>query len=116
MANDFRLFRGAVGVTPTVIVPEQGGTNISSESRPAASKAIVFNLNLSNIDGTSAVFVTVDIFNGSTATVVVQDLEIPQGQAFYVDKAIVLEGTDRLRVSTAFTGDVVASASTIIQT
>lgn len=93
----------AVGTSATAIV-----TNSSGSGK-------VFKVNalyISNVDGTSAADITVDLYRSSTAYRIVSTLSVPADAVVdVVSKAIYLEEGDTLRLTAGTSGDLEAVCS-----
>lgn len=80
-----------------------------------SGKIIKINvLNLSNIDGTTAVDSTVDVFRSSTAYRLLNTVSVPADStlvAITKDTSIYLEEGDSLRVTASANGDLTAVCS-----
>jgi len=93
----------AVGTSATAIVTNSGGSGK------------VFKVNalyVSNIDGTNAADITVDLFRSSTAYPIASTILVPADSALDImSKAIYLEEGDALRCTASASGDLVAVCS-----
>jgi hypothetical protein len=93
----------AVGTSATAIVSNSGGSGK------------VFKVNalyVSNVDGTSAADITVDLYRSSTAYPIASTITIPADSSLdVVSKAIYLEEGDSLRCTASASGDLVAVCS-----
>ena len=93
----------AVGTSATAIVTNSGSSNK------------VFKVNalyVSNIDGTAAADITVDLFRSSTAYAIASTISVPADATLdIVSKAIYLEEGDSLRCTASASGDLVAVCS-----
>lgn len=92
-----------VGTSATAIVTNSSGSN----------KVLKVNaLYLSNVDGTSAADVTVDLFRSSVAYKLVSTVSVPADATLdVVSKSIYLEEGDSLRLTCATSGDIEAICS-----
>lgn len=90
----------AIGTSPTAIVTA------------ASNTAVKVNVcNVSNVDGTNAATVTVEIYRSSTAYRMAYQINIPAASTLEVLKsAIYLEEGDSLRLSSSASGDLEATA------
>ena len=93
----------AVGTSATAIV-----TNSSGSGK-------VFKVNalyVSNIDGSAAADITVDLFRSSTAYPIASTISIPADASLdIISKALYLEEGDVLRCTASAAGDLVAVCS-----
>jgi hypothetical protein len=93
----------AVGTSATAIVTNSG------------SSGKVFKVNalyVSNIDGTAAADITVDLFRSSTAYAIASTVSVPADATLDImSKAIYLEEGDALRCTASASGDLVAVCS-----
>lgn len=93
----------AVGTSATAIVTNSGGSNK------------VFKVNalyVSNIDGSAAADITVDLFRSSTAFPIASTISVPADATLDImSKAIYLEEGDSLRCTASASGDLVAVCS-----
>ena len=95
----------AVGTSATAIV-----TNSAASSK-------VFKINslmISNVDGTSAADITVDLFRSSTAYHIVKTVAVDADSTFVAidkDTSIYLEEGDAIRLTASATGDLEAICS-----
>lgn len=93
----------AVGTSATAIVTNSGSSNK------------VFKVNalyVSNIDGTNAADVTVDLFRSSTAYPIASTIQVPADATLdLMSKPIYLEEGDALRCTASASGDLVAVCS-----
>lgn len=93
----------AVGTSATAIVSNSG------------SSGKVFKVNalyVSNVDGSAAADITVDLFRSSTAYPIASTITIPADSSLdVVSKAIYLEEGDSLRCTASASGDLVAVCS-----
>ena len=95
----------AVGTSATAIV-----TNSAASSK-------VFKINslmISNVDGTSAADITVDLFRSSTAYHIVKTVTVDADSTFVAidkDTSIYLEEGDAIRLTASATGDLEAICS-----
>ena len=93
----------AVGTSATAIVSNSGGSGK------------VFKVNalyVSNIDGTNAADITVDLFRSSTAYPIASTISVPADATLDImSKAIYLEEGDSLRCTASASGDLVAVCS-----
>ncbi len=90
----------AVGTSATAIV-----TNSSSSGK-------VFKVNalyVSNVDGTAAADITVDLYRSSTAYAIASTISVPADSTLdLMSKALYLEEGDALRCTASASGDLVA--------
>ena len=81
----------------------------------SSNKLLKINsLLVSNVDGTNAATLTVDIYRGSTATHVIKGVSISAATAFTaIDKSVIvyLEEGDSLRLTASANGDLEAVCS-----
>jgi len=93
----------AVGTSATAIVSNSGGSGK------------VFKVNalyVSNVDGTAAADITVDLFRSSTAYPIASTISVPADATLDImSKAIYLEEGDSLRCTASASGDLVAVCS-----
>lgn len=93
----------AVGTSATAIVTNSAGSGK------------VFKVNalyVSNIDGSNAADITVDLFRSSTAYAIASTISVPADATLdIVAKAIYLEEGDALRCTASAAGDLVAVCS-----
>jgi hypothetical protein len=93
----------AVGTSATAIVTNSG------------SSGKVFKVNalyVSNVDGTAAADITVDLFRSSTAYPLASTISVPADATLdIVSKALYLEEGDTLRCTASASGDLVAVCS-----
>ncbi len=93
----------AVGTSATAIV-----TNSSSSGK-------VFKVNalyVSNVDGTAAADITVDLYRSSTAYAIASTISVPADSTLdLMSKALYLEEGDALRCTASASGDLVAVCS-----
>lgn len=93
----------AVGTSATAIV-----TNSSSSGK-------VFKVNalyVSNVDGTSAADITIDIYRSTTAYPIASTVSVPADSTLDIlSKALYLEEGDALRCTASASGDLVAVCS-----
>jgi len=93
----------AVGTSATAIVTNSSGSNK------------VFKVNalyISNVDGTNAADITVDLFRSSTAYPLVSTVQVPSDSTLdLMSKAIYLEEGDSLRCTASAASDLVAVCS-----
>jgi len=93
----------AVGTSATAIVTNSGSSNK------------VFKVNalyISNIDGSAAADITVDLFRSSTAYPIASTISVPADATLDImSKAIYLEEGDSLRCTASASGDLVAVCS-----
>jgi len=95
----------AITTTPTAIVSNGGGSG---------KLVKVNNLIVSNVDGTNAANLTVDVYRGSTATHIIKGVSVAAGSSFTpVDKGLVLylEEGDSLRLTASANSDLEAVCS-----
>lgn len=93
----------AVGTSATAIITNSAGSN----------KVLKVNaLIVSNIDGSSAAEVTVDLFRSSTAYHIARTVVVPADASLdVVNKSIYLEEGDSLRLTGSAAGDLEAVCS-----
>jgi hypothetical protein len=95
----------SVGTSATAIVTNSGGSNK------------VFKINsliISNIDGTNAADITVDLFRSSVAYRIASTITVPADATLVViskDTSIYLEEGDTLRLTASAAGDLQAVCS-----
>ena len=93
----------AVGTSATAIVSNSGGSGK------------VFKVNalyVSNVDGSAAADITVDLFRSSTAYPIASTVTVPADNSLDImTKAIYLEEGDSLRCTASASGDLVAVCS-----
>jgi hypothetical protein len=93
----------AVGTSATAIVSNAGGSGK------------VFKVNalyVSNVDGSAAADITVDLFRSSTAYAIASTISVPADSTLdLMSKAIYLEEGDSLRCTASASGDLVAVCS-----
>jgi hypothetical protein len=93
----------AVGTSATAIVTNSG------------SSGKVFKVNalyVSNVDGSAAADITVDLFRSSTAYPIASTIQVPADATLDImSKAIYLEEGDSLRCTASASGDLVAVCS-----
>jgi hypothetical protein len=93
----------AVGTSATAIVSNSGGSGK------------VFKVNalyVSNVDGSAAADITVDLFRSSTAYPIASTISVPADATLDImSKAIYLEEGDTLRCTASASGDLVAVCS-----
>lgn len=93
----------AVGTSATAIVSNSGGSGK------------VFKVNalyISNVDGSAAADITVDLFRSSTAYPIASTISVPADATLdIVSKAIYLEEGDSLRCTASAAGDLTAVCS-----
>lgn len=91
------------------------GTSATAIVTNSASSGKVFKVNallVSNVDGTAAAEVTVDLYRSSTAYHLVKTLSVPADATLDVlSKAIYLEEGDALRLTANVAGDLEAVCS-----
>ena len=91
------------------------GTSATAIVTNSASSGKVFKVNallVSNVDGTAAAEVTVDLYRSSTAYHLVKTLSVPADATLDVlAKAIYLEEGDALRLTANVAGDLEAVCS-----
>lgn len=93
----------AVGTSATAIV-----TNSSGSGKVFKINAIY----VSNVDGTSAADITVDLFRSSTAYPITSTVSVPADSTLDIlSKALYLEEGDALRCTASASGDLVAVCS-----
>ena len=95
----------AVGVSPTAIVTNSGGSN----------KVLKINsLVIANIDGTNAADITVDLFRSSTAYRLASTISVPADATLIIiskETSIYLEEGDSIRLTASAAGDLEAVCS-----
>jgi hypothetical protein len=93
----------AVGTSATAIVTNSG------------SSGKVFKVNalyVSNVDGTNAADITIDLYRSSTAYAIASTISVPADATLDImSKAIYLEEGDALRCTASASGDLVAVCS-----
>ena len=91
------------------------GTSATAIVTNSASSGKVFKVNallVSNVDGTAAAEITVDLYRSSTAYHLVKTLSVPADATLDVlSKAIYLEEGDALRLTANVAGDLEAVCS-----
>jgi hypothetical protein len=91
------------------------GTSATAIVTNSASSGKVFKVNallVSNVDGTAAAEVTVDLYRSSTAYHLVKTLSVPADATLDIlAKAIYLEEGDALRLTANVAGDLEAVCS-----
>lgn len=91
------------------------GTSATAIVTNSASSGKVFKVNallVSNVDGTAAAEITVDLYRSSTAYHLVKTLSVPADATLDVlAKAIYLEEGDALRLTANVAGDLEAVCS-----
>lgn len=95
----------AVGTSATAITTNAGASNKVYE---------VVSLVVSNIDGTNAADITVDLFRSSTAYHIAKTVSVPADASLVViskDNPVYLEEGDALRLTASATGDLEAVCS-----
>jgi len=87
---------------------EAAASSTAVYTAPAATEAVIFNLDLANIDGTNSVTATVEVTDTSAGTTkkILDALSIPINDTFSLNGKIVLEATDVLKIYAGATGDV----------
>lgn len=97
MANAFKNAGAAVGTSRTTVY-----------TCPAATEAVLHAVYLSNIDGSSQVDATIEVYDNSTATFfhVGKTLPVPADSTLVFDKPINLEPADYLCVSASTASDL----------
>lgn len=93
----------AVGTSATAIVTNSSGSG----------KVIKINaLYISNVDGTSAADVTVDLYRSSTPYRLGSTISLPADDSMdFISKAVYLEEGDSLRLTASASGDIEAVCS-----
>ena len=93
----------AVGTSATAIVTNSG------------SSGKVFKVNalyVSNVDGTNAADITIDLYRSSTAYAIASTISVPADSTLdLMSKALYLEEGDALRCTASASGDLVAVCS-----
>jgi hypothetical protein len=91
------------------------GTSATAIVTNSAASGKVFKVNalyVSNVDGTNAADVTVDIFRSSTAYRVANTIAVPADSTLDIlSKPLYLEEGDSLRITGSATGDLEAICS-----
>lgn len=91
------------------------GTSLSAITTCAANKVYKINsLIISNIDGTNAADITVDLFRSSTSYKIASTVTVPADATLVViskDMGIYLQESDALRLQASATGDLQALCS-----
>ena len=105
---------GVTTITGKTAVQVVTTTATAIVTNSAASNK-VFKINalyISNVDGTAAADVTVDIFRSSTAYRIANTVSVPADATLDVlSKAIYLEEGDALRITASANGDIEAVCS-----
>lgn len=90
-------------------------TSATDIAANAAASGLVLKVNalyISNIDGTNAASVTVDLYRASVAYAIVSTVSIPANSTMdLISKAIYLEEGDSLRLTASADGDLQAVCS-----
>jgi len=108
-----------VGVTTITgkTAVQQVGTSATAIVTNSAASGKVFKINsliVSNVDGTSAADITVDLFRSSTAYEIASTISVPADASLVViskETAIYLEEGDAIRLTASATGDLEAVCS-----
>jgi len=91
------------------------GTSATAIVTNSAASGKVFKVNalyVSNVDGTAAADITVDLFRSSTAYAIASTIQVPADATLdLMSKAIYLEEGDVLRCTASAAGDLVAVCS-----
>lgn len=91
------------------------GTSATAIVTNSAASGKVFKVNsllVSNIDGTSAATINVDLFRSSTAYYIAYTITVPADATLdLLNKAIYLEEGDALRLTASASGDLQAVCS-----
>lgn len=97
MANSFKNSAAAIGASRTDVY-----------TCPASTQAVIHAVYLSNIDGTSSVDATVEIYDSSATTYfhVGKTLPVPADSTLVLDKPINLEAADKLTVTASAASDL----------
>lgn len=97
MANSFKNSAAAIGTSRTDVY-----------TCPASTQAVIHAVYLSNIDGTSSVDATVEIYDSSATTYfhVGKTLPVPADSTLVLDKPINLETADKLTVTAGAASDL----------
>ena len=98
---------------------KNAAVELSSTSRtdlyttPAATTAVVHNLTIANIDGTSSADVTIEFYDSSATTYfkLSYNTPVPAGSTLIFDKPINLETGDKISLTASAGGDLSAYAS-----
>jgi len=112
-APNLLLLSTAVGKTAVQAV----GTSavaILSNAASSGKLLIVRTLTISNVDGTSAADITVDIYRSATAHRIAKGITVPAQSSLVIsdrDNPIYLEEGDDLRLAASATGDLEAICS-----
>ncbi len=91
------------------------GTSASAIVTNSGSSGKVFKVNalyVSNVDGSAAADITVDLYRSSTAYPIASTVSVPADSSLdLMSKAIYLEEGDSLRCTASASGDLVAVCS-----
>jgi len=91
------------------------GTSAAAIVTNSSNSGKVFKINamyVSNIDGTSAANISVDLFRSSTAYSIASTVSVPANATLDIlSKALYLEEGDALRCTASASGDLVAVCS-----
>ena len=97
MANAFKNAGAAIAATRTDVY-----------TCPAATEAVVHALYLSNVDGSSSVDATIEVYDSSVTTYyhVGKTLPVPADSTLVFDKPVNLEVGDKLTVTASAASDL----------
>jgi hypothetical protein len=91
------------------------GTSASAIVTNSGSSGKVFKVNalyVSNVDGSAAADITVDLYRSSTAYPIASTITVPADSSLdIISKAVYLEEGDSLRCTASASGDLVAVCS-----
>jgi hypothetical protein len=97
MANAFKNAGAAIGTSRTDVY-----------TCPAATEAVIHAVYLSNVDGTSSVDATIEVYDNSGTAYyhVGKTLPVPADSTLVLDKPINLEAADKLTVTASAASDL----------
>lgn len=99
-----------VGTITGKLAVQQIGTSASAIVSNSASSGKVFKVNaliVSNVDGTNAATVNVDVYRSSTAYHIAKTITVPADASLdVINKAIYLEEGDSLRLTASAASDL----------
>jgi hypothetical protein len=80
---------------------------------PGATEAVMLSLQVSNIDGTNAAYIDVELYDSSTTTyvMVVENAEVLPGGSLSITDKVVLEASDKISLTANAAGDLSAVGS-----
>jgi len=97
MANAFKNAGAAIGTSRTDVY-----------TCPAATEAVIHAVYLSNVDGTSSVNATIEVYDNSGTTYyhVGKTLPVPADSTLVLDKPINLQASDKLTITASAASDL----------